>query len=104
MPVTAMSGRPCSDTLTGMPSFARAISLAGDGEDRLALVIAGNLDDHLASIDDLTRVRAGRRHDAVVGRKELGVAELVLRDAEIGFGRLDGRFVRSAATFSASSY
>ena len=40
---------------------------------------------------DLTRVGSGRRHDAVVGRHELGVAELVLGDAEIGFGRLDRR-------------
>ena len=91
VPVTAMSGRPWSDTLTGMPSFARANVVAGDGEDRLARVIAGNLDDHLARDHDLTRVGAGRGDDAVVGRNELGVAELVLGDAEIGFGRLDGR-------------
>ena len=98
VPVTAMSGRPCSDTFTAMPSFAPDDILAGDGEDRLARVVAGNLDDHLAGDHDLTGVRPGRGDDAVVGRIELGVAELVLGDAEIGFGRLDLPLARSAAT------
>ena len=64
---------------------------AGDGEDRLALGIARDLDHHLPCLHDLPRVRAGRGDDAIVRGKQLGVAELVLGDAKIRFGRLHGR-------------
>ena len=65
---------------------------AGDGEDRLALGIARDLDHHLPGLHDLPRIRAGRGDDAVVRGKQLGVAELVLGDAKIRFGRLHRRF------------
>ena len=98
-----MSGRPWSDTLDRHAELCPGDIIAGDREDRLARVIAGNLDDHLAGNHDLTRVGSGRGDDAVVGREELGIAELVLGDAEIGFGRLDRRSALCSA-FSASSY
>ena len=62
--------------------------LAGDGEDGLAFGIPGDLDNGLTGLDDLARVGLRRRHYAGVGRKEFGVAQLILRDAKIGFGRL----------------
>ena len=74
-----------------MPGFARENVVAGNGENRLAPVVPRNLNDHLPGGHNLTRVGSGRGHDAVVRRGKLGVAELVLGDAEIGFGRLDRR-------------
>ena len=90
-PMTAMSGRPWSQTLTGMPSFAWATCSLATAKTASRSALPGDLDHLLARGHDLARVGLGRRHDAVVGRKEFGVAQLVLRDAKIGFGRLDLR-------------
>jgi hypothetical protein len=59
--------------------------LAGDGENGLAFGISRDLDNCLARSDDLARVGLSRRHYAGVWRKEFGVAQLILRDAKIGF-------------------
>ena len=59
--------------------------LAGDGENGFAFGIPGDLDNCLARLHDLARVGLSRRHYAVVRRKEFGVAQLILRDAKIGF-------------------
>ena len=45
---------------------------AGDGEDRLALGVARDLDDHLPGLHDLPRIRAGRGDDAIVRGEKLG--------------------------------
>ena len=84
-PVTAISGRPWSRDLDGHAHFCMCDMLAGDGENGFAFGIPGDLDNRLACIDDLARVGLSRRHYAVVRRKEFGVAQLILRDAKIGF-------------------
>ena len=72
--------------LDGHAECCMSDMFAGHGKDRLALRTAGDLDHLLACGNDLAGVGGCRRHDAVVGRKELGVAQLVLRNAKIGFG------------------
>ena len=62
--------------------------LRGDVEDRLALRNAGDLDDVLARGDNLARIGLCRGHHPIIGRDKFCVAQLVLRDPQIGFGSL----------------
>ena len=86
VPVTATSGRPWSQTLTRMPSFARATCSLATAKTASRSVFREISTTIWPAVNDLPGIGVGRRHHAVVGRKEFGVAQLVLRDAKIGFG------------------
>ena len=58
VPMTAMSGRPWSHTLTGMPSLAWATCSPATAKTASRSVVAGDLDHHLACGNDLARVGA----------------------------------------------
>ena len=68
-----------------MPSFAWAICSLATAKTASRSAFREISTICLARLHDLARVGLRRRHYAVVGRKEFGVAQLVLRDAKIGF-------------------
>jgi hypothetical protein len=49
-----------------------------------SLVRVGDLDDHLPGAHDLAGIGARRQHDAVRGRDELGIPQLILGESQPG--------------------
>ena len=70
---------------------SRADELGRHVEHGVAPALAGDLDDHLPGPDHLAGLGALVGHGALGVRVEVGVAQLFLRIAQLGLGRVDVR-------------